>query len=118
MYYKRNESYRFVFNQPIEGKMTKREENSTVTTNVQILDVSNEGAKINCKNVIDLKKDTKINLSFSLKSHSFHASGRIIWIKNFHHSSEVGLHLNTDDEYKKNMIKELKEIAKQKKKNN
>ncbi|MFB4169511.1 PilZ domain-containing protein [Virgibacillus sp. JSM 102003] len=118
MYYKRNEAYRFVFNQPIEGKMTKREENSTVTANVHILDVSNEGAKINCKNVIDLKRDTKINLSFILESHTFHASGKIIWTKNFHHSSEVGLHLNTDNEYKDNMIKELKKIAKQNKKKN
>lgn len=114
MYYKRNESYRFVFNQPVEGKLTKREDNNTVTTDVRILDASNEGAKIYCKSAIEFKKNTEIQLSFKLNSTSFHTSGIVKWTKKFQNTLELGLHLNTDDEYKSNIIMELKEIAKQK----
>ncbi|WP_164669209.1 PilZ domain-containing protein [Virgibacillus doumboii] len=113
MYFKRNESYRFVFNEPVKGKLTKKENNNTVTTEVQLMDVSNQGAKIICRTPVNLKKDTDITLSFNLNSSSFHATGNIKWIKNFQNTSEMGLHLNTDDEYRNMMIMELKDIAKQ-----
>lgn len=116
MYYKRNESYRFVFNQPVEGKLTKREENDTVNAAIEIVDVSNEGAKIRCHHLISFDKNTKIHLSFNLNSSSFHATGIVIWSKKYHNSIEMGLHLQTDDEYRNNMVRELKEIAKQKRK--
>ncbi|MFC4556930.1 PilZ domain-containing protein [Virgibacillus kekensis] len=118
MYYKRNESYRFVFNQPVTGKLTKREESNTVNAVVEVLDVSNEGAKVRCNHDINFARNQKVYLSFSLNSSAFHAPGTVIWSKRFHSSTEMGLHLQTDNEYRNNMIKELKEIAKQKKKSN
>lgn len=117
MYFKRNESFRFVFNRPIEGELTRNEKNNTVTTHVQLMNVSNRGAKIICPTTVNLKRDSKISLSFSLNSSSFHASGNIKWIKNFYNSSEIGLHLNADDDYMNRIIMELKDIAKQNSKN-
>ncbi|WP_176446815.1 PilZ domain-containing protein [Lentibacillus sp. CBA3610] len=113
MYYKRNESYRFVFNQPVAGKLTKREPNRKITADVHVLDVSRQGAKLYCQNTVDLKKNTNISLSFRLNMTSFDATGNIVWIKKYPQTSELGVHLHTDDTYRETMTKELKKIARQ-----
>ncbi|TFJ94485.1 PilZ domain-containing protein [Lentibacillus salicampi] len=117
MYFKRNESYRFAFGRDVAGRLTKIEKNDKVTTDVQVLDVSNKGAKLYCQNPLSLTKDTKISLAFHLNATPFQAMGAIVWIKKFPRSTELGVHLNTDDEYKESMIRELKQIAKQEKQN-
>ncbi|SFB35307.1 PilZ domain-containing protein [Lentibacillus halodurans] len=117
MYYKRNESYRFVFHQPVAGKLTRSETYSKVTTDVEVLDVSNQGAKLFCPNTVNLKKHTNIFLSFRLNTALFQAAGVIVWIKKYPRSCELGVHLNTDEEYKESMTRELKQIAKKATKN-
>ncbi|RYG74007.1 PilZ domain-containing protein [Lentibacillus lipolyticus] len=113
MYFKRNESYRFVFSEPINGKLTKTELGNTVTVNVQVLDVSNHGAKIYCPDSVSLQEHGKIALAFHLNTSYFHSSGTIVWVKKFRQSFEAGLHLHTSDEYREKMTSELKRIAKQ-----
>ncbi|HLR80162.1 MAG TPA: PilZ domain-containing protein [Bacillota bacterium] len=117
MYFKRNESYRFVFNQAVAGKLTKLDLNNRVTTHVEILDVSSQGAKLSCPNTIDLTKGTKISLAFLLNATPFQATGVIVWVKKFTGSFELGVHLNTDNEYKESMTRELKLIAKEQRRN-
>ncbi|MFD1039032.1 PilZ domain-containing protein [Virgibacillus byunsanensis] len=112
MYFKRNEPYRYAFDNPINGTLSRIEKNEKVTANVLLLDVSNEGAKVSSTNDIQWNKSSKINLVFTLNDTSFHALGEISWIKSYHKSTEMGLHLNTDESYQKNMISVLKDIAK------
>ncbi len=81
MYFKRNESYRFVFRQPIDGKLSKTEIGNTVTANVQIHDVSSYGAKVSCPDAMSLQEHTRISLLFHLNSSYFHSPGTIAWVK-------------------------------------
>ncbi|WP_185959709.1 PilZ domain-containing protein [Lentibacillus cibarius] len=114
MYFKRNEPYRYTFSKPVDGRLTKTETDDTVTTNVQILDVSNHGAKIYCPSVVNLQEHAKISLTFELNSTFFQSPGTIVWLKQFRQSLELGLHLDTDDEYKEKILAELKQMAKNK----
>ncbi|MFD1361521.1 PilZ domain-containing protein [Lentibacillus salinarum] len=114
MYFKRNESYRYTFAQPVAGKLTKKDTSHKVTTDVHIRDVSLQGAKLYCQNTIELRKNTAISLSFQLNNMPFQAAGNIVWIKTYPRWSELGVYLDTDDEYREMLTWELKQIAKQK----
>ncbi|WP_188454566.1 PilZ domain-containing protein [Virgibacillus oceani] len=117
MYFKRNEPLRYSFDEPVSGTLTKLNDHDTVTISVLLLDISNQGAKIKCKNNIALSKETEIKLAYTLNSVHFHALGKVSWTKSYSNLIEIGLQLNTDESYQKNMIAALKEIVKTKQKN-
>ncbi|WP_099157908.1 PilZ domain-containing protein [Virgibacillus ndiopensis] len=117
MYFKRNEPLRYSFDEPINGALTKLNEHDTVTISVLLLDVSNQGAKIKCKNNIVLSKEMEVKLAFTLNSVPFHALGKVSWTKSYRNHLEIGLQLDTNQSYQKNMIATLKELAKAKQMN-
>lgn len=116
MYYKRNESFRFTFNEPVAGKLTKHEGNDMTTIDVDLLDVSTQGAKLKCSNTIELNKNTPIFLVFQLNTVSFQAAGNVVWIKKYPQSFEFGVHLDTDDMFQQSITNQLKQIARQRNK--
>lgn len=114
MFFKRNEAFRFVFDQPQQGTLKKLQQTNSVTVNIHLLDISNYGAKITMSNRIDLQTDQQIYLSFMLNSTKFQAHGKVSWTRILGNSIQAGLHLNTDELYRENLIIVLKKIAKDK----
>ncbi|MFZ3579669.1 PilZ domain-containing protein [Virgibacillus sp. DJP39] len=108
MYFKRNEPFRFTFGQPLDGKLYDATNNTEVK--VSILDVSRNGAKVYCEDDIQLKSDTKVRLTYKIDDTSFDAFGAVTWTKPSKTSYEMGLHLNTDDDYHTTMIQSLKKL--------
>ncbi|WP_404452429.1 PilZ domain-containing protein [Virgibacillus necropolis] len=110
MFFKRNEPFRFTFDQPITGKLYDTTNDGHLAINVSILDVSKNGAKVYCKDNIQLKSGKQIKLSYSIDDTSFDAIGTITWTKPSKTSYEMGIHLNTDDAYHSTMIQSLKKL--------
>ncbi|GAB4072243.1 hypothetical protein GCM10028778_02010 [Barrientosiimonas marina] len=111
MHFKRNEAYRYTFASPITGQLTV----NNGRMDVDVLDISHEGARLYCRHAVSLHNKTAISLSFQLNDTPFWAEGHIAWIKTYPHSADLGVILNSDDAYKQSMTQELKKIARQEK---
>lgn len=110
IYFKRNEPFRFTFEQPIPGKLYDTNDDDLSPINVSVLDVSNFGAKVYCEDKIRLERDTQVKLSFKINDVSFDAIGSITWTKPAKTSYEIGLHLDTDETYHHTIIESLKKL--------
>lgn len=111
MYFKRNESFRFTFVQPIPGKlfdMNNGEDRLPII--VSLLDVSMFGAKVYCEDNTQLENGAQIKLSYMIQDTLFDAIGTISWIKPSKTSYQMGLQLNTDDTYHDTIVQTLKDL--------
>lgn len=110
VYFKRNEPFRFIFAQPISGKLYDINAIDSKPLHVSILDVSKNGAKVYCNDKHRLKSGNDVRLSFIIDDTTFDAFGIVSWTKHSKTSYEMGLKLNTDDSYHSAMLQSLKKL--------
>ncbi|WP_160847015.1 PilZ domain-containing protein [Pontibacillus yanchengensis] len=113
MYYKRNEPFRYTFGTPTVGTIQKAElEEETQTYEAKILDLSQHGAKIEVAQDEKWDNGTPILIRFSILEEEFVANGIVKWHKQLGSTHLYGLDLETSEEWRKSLINNLKQLAK------
>ncbi|OLO39199.1 hypothetical protein BTR23_09090 [Alkalihalophilus pseudofirmus] len=110
--YKRNEPFRFNFDQPMYCCFFIKSDRSHMFDGV-ILDLSPNGLKI--RTPIDLLIDTKIEIAFHLNNTLFDVKGLVRWKKTG--SDQIaGIQLENDEFTQQRIIEELKFFVKREQK--
>lgn len=115
MFYKRHESFRFVFDPPLEVSFHTKAEDSLVSDmhgymEGQIIDISPHGMKMHCdvKLKHHLPNSTKIDIRFVIDTHTIEAHGEIKWSKVFGNLYELGVLFKDGQALETMIISELK----------
>ncbi|KGR77260.1 PilZ domain-containing protein [Ureibacillus manganicus] len=122
MQFKRNESFRYSFGQPVPAlfkivSINGREVNSA-SGKAEIVDISPEGIRMTSElNIPDIKlKQPILSITFNINDKPFQLNGLIMWKKERKNSAEYGIKLLIDDSMKSNIVGELKIHSKNMKK--
>ncbi|MGM8365854.1 PilZ domain-containing protein [Virgibacillus sp. W0181] len=117
MRYKRNELFRYTFEEPISARFQIGEIDGRKTTTSEgeatIINISQEGLKLNTKlNIPETERRAILLLiSFKLNEEEFHVQGRIVWKKEHYDKVDYvdyGIDLIMDDDKKEKLVKQLK----------
>ena len=114
MRYNRHEPLRYTFDIPlpayfqfinVDGKVVTTSEGEA-----KIIDISLAGAKLNSKlNIPEIKhKHIELSLRFNLNDKELNYHGTFIWKKEKGETNDYGIHIELDDETKKELIEQLK----------
>ena len=122
MQFKRHESFRYTFGQPIPAlfkiiSINGREVNSA-PGKAAIVDISPEGIRMTSElNIPDIKSNHPIlSISFSINEQSFNLNGSIMWEKEWKNTTEYGINLLVEESVKNDIVGELKIYSKNMKK--
>ncbi|RCW71847.1 PilZ domain-containing protein [Saliterribacillus persicus] len=109
MYYKRNEPFRFVFNQPLSGELIFQNEKKQIS----IHDISLNGMKIEMTEKVN--RFASVTLSYSILNNSFSREGKIVWMNDYGSYVQCGVQFEEDGDYQQQLVDTLKEMAKKQK---
>ncbi|QDP40020.1 PilZ domain-containing protein [Radiobacillus deserti] len=114
MYFKRNEPYRFSFEQPIPASFKTLPTESTPSTTypVLLLDVSLSGVRMECSIEVPIEKNKPYILEFTLLDQHCVTTGEIVWIKELSNHYHCGMKLDTDEEVQDQITSQLKQVVK------
>lgn len=117
MVYRRNESFRYKFNKPIQCqfKITRIDDqiiNSDLGAG-QILDISPTGIKLlSPLNMTPQNKEIEIEIHFSLDDQTFELPGLLLWQKkDFNNEFSYGVKLEITAEIEHQVVEQLKDHA-------
>ncbi|GAE32545.1 PilZ domain-containing protein [Halalkalibacter hemicellulosilyticus] len=114
MRYKRDESFRYEFKQPLDGTFTILTEGETSKpASIHILDVSPGGIKFTTK--LDLpieEKGYRLKVEMVLSDEQIEIVGTIVWKKPSHGQFVYGFEAEEDEELEKYLIHLLKRYIK------
>ncbi|HZG70722.1 MAG TPA: PilZ domain-containing protein [Chondromyces sp.] len=118
MYYKRQEAFRYSFDNPIycTGQTFLSNGDHLMINDIfegSIQNLSPNGLKFTTDANIDPVKVIQIRLIFILNQTEINIDGKIVWKKVFGSKFEYGFNGNGDDDTKKRIIEELKKYSKQ-----
>ncbi|MDL4842168.1 PilZ domain-containing protein [Aquibacillus rhizosphaerae] len=108
MYYKRNEAFRYVFNQPFPAKVKSL--SNEPSHDVFIHDISLNGVKM--ESHTEFQKEKALYLEFTLLDQDIIKTGVIMWKKSFGKRFQYGLKLDVDQSYHEQIIHLLKQLVK------
>ena len=114
MRYNRHEALRYTFDIPLPAYFQIINVNGKVVTTsegeAKIIDISLAGAKLNSKlNIPEIKhKHIELSLRFNLNDKELNYHGTFIWKKEKGETNDYGIHIELDDETKKELIEQLK----------
>lgn len=114
MFFKRNEPFRFAFQQPIKGTIEtfKKEQNTLLhsqSAEAFIMNISPNGMKIVTNIKIDPLEIAHVRISFPLNVSYFEMEGTISWMKGpYGQGYEYGIYVNNSDEVRSLLISQLK----------
>jgi len=114
MRYNRHEALRYTFDIPLSAYFQIINVNGKVVTTsegeAKIIDISLAGAKLNSKlNIPEIKhKRIELSLRFNLNDKELNYHGTFIWKKEKGETNDYGIHIELDDETKKELIEQLK----------
>lgn len=113
MTFRRNESFRFVFHEPIDAEFTLHMNGKQVSENkynCKILDISPNGMKIYTEAKFDktLLRKLQFEVQFVLNISSISAIGNVVWSKPFSTGKEYGLYFKNQPDVADTIMSELK----------
>lgn len=113
MSFRRKESFRFVFNEPIEASFTvyvngKRLNSSSYPC--KILDISPRGMKVytDVEFEADLRQHVQFEIQFILNVANIQAIGDVIWSKYYSNGKQFGLFFRDQSDIDELIINEMK----------
>ncbi|WP_106496113.1 PilZ domain-containing protein [Lentibacillus sp. Marseille-P4043] len=118
MRYKREEPFRYTFDEPISALFQIKEiDGHSVETSegeAKIIDISPEGVKLNSElNLPDtIDKSIHLSISFALNGNPFDFIGIIVWKKKVGTATNYGIDFLTDDSAKQALVEQIKLYAK------
>ena len=118
MNFKRKESFRFVFNEPIEATYEVYINGNRVNSETypaKILDISPRGLKLFCGKEMEefLRNDAlQLAIHFVLDVTPIQTLGDIVWNKSLGKGVQCGVVLTTEEEIDKLIISEMKQRRK------
>ena len=121
MRYRREEPFRFVFDEQIPARFSIIEANGRAVDTqegaAKIVDLSLSGLKIESKLSIPLSSDNRVKISirFKLNGFEYKLNGEIVWKKSYLHEFHYGIKLFSDENVQNELIKQLKNLSKLKK---
>ena len=116
MRFKRDDSFRYVFDKPLDALFRiERVDGDEVTTsegNARIIDISPGGVKLNTELEIPKteKKDIELSVSFTLNEIAFEVTGEVVWKKEAA-GFDYGLDLLISEEERESLVEEVKKFA-------
>ncbi|UFU00861.1 PilZ domain-containing protein [Radiobacillus kanasensis] len=113
MYYKRNEPYRFSFEQPIPAniKTLTAEDTPSSTYQVLLLDVSLSGVRMECSTDIPIEQNKQYIIEFTLLDQHCVTTGEIVWMKDLSNKYHCGVQLDTDEQTQDQITSQLKQFV-------
>lgn len=117
MRYRRQESFRYQFEEPIACTFRiLKVENKERVSNIgeaYIYDISEGGVKLTTSlNVTLDNKKIEIEISFRLNEEELFLTGLLVWKKNHINDFSYGVHFTIDEKVKRQLIEELKIFSK------
>ena len=116
MRYKREDSFRYAFDKPLEALFRiERVDGDEVTTSMgkaQIIDISPTGLKLNTDLEIPQteQKDIELSISFTLNGESFEVTGEVVWKKEAV-GFDYGIDLSISEEESESLVEAVKKHA-------
>lgn len=119
MQFKRNESFRYTFGQPLPAlfsiiRFNGREINSS-PGEAEIIDISPEGIRLSSElSIPDISSnEVVLSIEFILNENEFIVDGKIVWQKKWNTSTIYGINLIVEEPQKNEIIEQLKIFSKQ-----
>ncbi|MBM7551723.1 PilZ domain-containing protein [Thalassobacillus pellis] len=112
MYYKRNEAFRYTFDDTIPGSFIKKTDRF-VAGPIELINLSVSGVKIELDYFSELSTDDDLLIQFSLQNQQIDVDGEIVWVKNLGKRMTAGVQLHTTEEMKQMIVHALKLYTKQ-----
>lgn len=115
MHFKRQEGFRFVFNEPIEASFKLIKDGQIMegeaSFSCKILDISPHGAKMFAEAINGeyiKKANFQVQLQFVLDVTTIHAIGEIVWSKPFGRGNQFGILFHGQEDIDELIISEMK----------
>lgn len=117
MYYKRQEAFRYSFQDPIQASLEvyQKQDQSLVcidSSTADILDLSPNGLKMVTDLDIDRAEDPVVRIRFLLSEATIEINGHVTWKKKMGTKFEYGFIGNDDSQTKQLVVNELKVYTK------
>ncbi|WP_053071902.1 PilZ domain-containing protein [Ornithinibacillus contaminans] len=118
MRYRRDEAFRFEFEEPVPITFTIDELNGkpvqTSDGDAKLLDISLRGMKIRTSLLLPVSKQhvVKLTTHFQLNNHEYAIRGILVWKKQRLSDCYYGIQFLTNAEFKKDLLDDLKLIGK------
>ncbi|MFJ8234641.1 PilZ domain-containing protein [Ureibacillus sp. NPDC094379] len=116
MQFKRKESFRFVFNDPIDASFTiiqkeANENQEPLKLSCQILDISPKGIKMYLDGEIKerVQNNTLLEVEFVLDVTNIKAIGQVMWVKPLGRGKQYGVSLPDQPDIEELIIFEMKQ---------
>ncbi|WP_342512968.1 PilZ domain-containing protein [Sporosarcina sp. FSL K6-1522] len=114
MFYKRNEYFRYTFDEPLEAEfrvvIAAPEEKESKRGHCQLVNISPGGLKFATKFDIPLEhKPVRLRIEFTLYENSIEVEGSIVWKKPYSDGWMYGFDFVEDTEVEAQIVHELKQ---------
>ncbi|MBY0121777.1 PilZ domain-containing protein [Bacillus sp. S/N-304-OC-R1] len=113
MRYRRQESFRYQFEEPVACTFrilkVESKERLSNTGNAYVYDISEGGVKLTTPLNLSIdNKKIEIEISFRLNEAELLLTGILVWKKNHINDYSYGVHFTIDEKLKRKLIEELK----------